>query len=54
VTSRESLLGKCDPQKAADLDMFIYLGLAEPGIIFFYPKGAAIRTGAISVRWRMP
>ena len=40
VTSRESLLGIRDPQKAADLDMFIYLGLAEPGIIFFYLKGS--------------
>jgi len=41
ITGRELLLGTRDPQKAADLDMFIYLKLSEPGIIFFFPKDSA-------------
>jgi hypothetical protein len=40
-TGRELLLDTRDGQRAADLDMFVYLTLPEPGIVFYYPKGAA-------------
>ncbi|MBO9713896.1 DUF6519 domain-containing protein [Sphingomonas sp.] len=41
VTGRELMLGERDPQRAADLDMFLYLRVAEPGIVFYFPRGSS-------------
>jgi outer membrane protein OmpA-like peptidoglycan-associated protein len=41
VTGRELLVDTRDPQKAADLDMFIWLRLPEPGIVFYFDQGSA-------------
>lgn len=40
ITGRELLLETRDAQRSADLDMFVYLRVPEPGIVFYYPKAS--------------
>jgi hypothetical protein len=46
ITGRELLRRERDPQRAADLDMFFWLALPVPGVIFYFGKGGSqpIRT----------
>jgi outer membrane protein OmpA-like peptidoglycan-associated protein len=41
VTGRELLTSVRDPQRAADLDMYIWLRLPEDGIVFYFDQGSA-------------